>query len=108
MKKVVIFDFDYTLGDSSDGIIASINYALDKMGIQKPGRDKAVKTIGMSLGSTYEILSGRNSTSEKEEFELAIYYLRNILKKKQMKLWFLIRFFITVLWKCLRTFMLKG
>ncbi len=69
MKKVVIFDFDYTLGDSSEGIIASINYALDKMGIQKPGRDKAVKTIGMSLGSTYEILSGRNSASEKEEFE---------------------------------------
>lgn len=69
MKKALIFDFDYTLGDSSQGIIASINYALDKMGIKKPGRDEAVKTIGMSLGRIYEILSGRSSTSEKEDFE---------------------------------------
>ncbi len=30
--KAVIFDFDYTLGDSTDGIVLSSNYALEKMG----------------------------------------------------------------------------
>ena len=30
--KGLIFDFDYTLGDSTEGIVASVNYALEKLG----------------------------------------------------------------------------
>ena len=29
--KAVLFDFDYTLGDSSSGIVISVNYALNKL-----------------------------------------------------------------------------
>jgi phosphoglycolate phosphatase len=32
MKKAVLFDFDYTLGDSASGIVLCINYALEKLG----------------------------------------------------------------------------
>ena len=32
MIKAIIFDFDYTLGDSAKGIALSINYALNKLG----------------------------------------------------------------------------
>ena len=32
MLKAIIFDFDYTLGDSTNGIALSINYALEKLG----------------------------------------------------------------------------
>ena len=31
MYKAVIFDFDYTLGDSTNGIVLSVNYALGEM-----------------------------------------------------------------------------
>lgn len=32
MYKAVIFDFDYTLGDSTNEIVLSINHALEKLG----------------------------------------------------------------------------
>ena len=32
MYKAVVFDFDYTLGDSTSGIVMSANYALEKLG----------------------------------------------------------------------------
>ena len=36
MYDTVIFDLDGTLSDNSEGIIASIGYALDRMGREKP------------------------------------------------------------------------
>jgi len=35
MLKAIIFDFDYTLGDSTNGIVLSINYALLKRCIKQ-------------------------------------------------------------------------
>ena len=70
LKKVVIFDFDYTLGDSSRGIILSINYALGKMGYEKAREDKIIKTIGMSLAETYKKLTNRNNQEEIKTFEV--------------------------------------
>ena len=32
--KAVIFDFDYTLGDCTEGIAASVNHGLKKMGYE--------------------------------------------------------------------------
>lgn len=69
MKKIVIFDFDYTLGDSTVGIIASISHALDKMNFGIPGNDAIVKTIGLSLEETYEVLTGRTDSNEKADFK---------------------------------------
>jgi len=43
------FDFDYTLADSSKGIIISFNYALEKLGLPKRTDIEIKKTIGLSL-----------------------------------------------------------
>lgn len=57
MYKIVIFDFDYTLGDSTDGIVASANYALDKLGYTQYSVEEIKKTIGLSLPASYEMLT---------------------------------------------------
>ncbi len=69
MKKAVIFDFDYTLGDSTKGIVQSVNYGMKQMGLMERGRGEIVKTIGLSLAKTYEKLTGRADKSEIERFE---------------------------------------
>lgn len=66
--KAVIFDFDYTLGDSTNGIIASANYALEKMGYKKAEREAIRKTIGLSLPETYVALTGDKKPEKGEEF----------------------------------------
>lgn len=68
MLKAVIFDFDYTLGDSTNGIVLSINYALEKLGYVSPDIADIKKTIGLSLTETcFELTSNRNS-DEAEQF----------------------------------------
>lgn len=66
--KAVIFDFDYTLGDSTEGIITSANYALEKMGYEKADREAIRKTIGLSLPATYIALTGEQCAEKGEEF----------------------------------------
>ena len=53
MLKAIIFDFDYTLGDSTNGIALSINYALQELGYATSNIDDIKKTIGLSLMDTY-------------------------------------------------------
>lgn len=62
MKKSVIFDFDYTLGDSTEGIIKSSEYALEKLSEQKKSRKEIINTIGLSLEETYRVLTGNQSS----------------------------------------------
>ena len=37
----VLFDFDYTLGDTEQGIVASTRYALEQMDLPQPRRRSA-------------------------------------------------------------------
>ena len=60
MLKAVIFDFDYTLGDSTDGIVLSVNYALEKLGFKRKNKEEIRKTIGLSLKDTYSALTGKS------------------------------------------------
>ena len=48
--KAILFDFDYTLGDSTKGIISSVNFALNKLGYQKKDEEIIRKTIGHCMG----------------------------------------------------------
>ena len=68
MKKIIVFDFDYTLGDSTDGIVASANYALETMGRNKAEVNAIKKTIGLSLVKTYEALTGDSNPDQAEQF----------------------------------------
>ncbi len=66
--KAVIFDFDYTLGDSSNGIVESINYALDKLGYDHLSKHEISKTIGYSLKDTFTILTGNDDEFSTSRF----------------------------------------
>lgn len=68
MLKVIVFDFDYTLGDSTNGIALSINYALEQLGHTIKNIEEIKKTIGLSLKETYFSLTGNNDLKETEQF----------------------------------------
>jgi len=55
--KGFIFDFDYTLGDSTKGIVISINFGLEYLGFGKAELYDIKKTIGLSLKNTYQVLT---------------------------------------------------
>ena len=58
MIKGIIFDFDYTLGNSEKGIIECMQYALAKLGYAAADEESICRTIGISLPKTYTILTG--------------------------------------------------
>lgn len=68
MFKAVIFDFDYTLGDSTKGIALSINYGLERLGHAACGQEEIRKTIGLSLKDTYALLAGRTDEQKAKQF----------------------------------------
>lgn len=57
MKKTVIFDFDYTLGDSTMGIVLSTNEALERLGYEPQDTEVIKKTIGLSLKESFFLLT---------------------------------------------------
>ncbi|WP_297430133.1 HAD family hydrolase [Clostridium sp.] len=66
--KAVIFDFDYTLGDCTNGIVISVNYALDKLGYSVHKVQEIKKTVGLSLKETFFKLSGNNDFEKADRF----------------------------------------
>ena len=65
MTKAVIFDFDYTLGDSTAGIALSINYALERLGFEPRSIPEIRKTVGLSLKNTFIALTSETERAEK-------------------------------------------
>ena len=72
MYKAYIFDFDYTLGDSTDGIVQSVLYALSQLEEEPKTTEEIRKTIGLSLKETYFTLTG--SKNEKKADLFAKYF----------------------------------
>lgn len=54
----IIFDFDYTLADSSRGVLSCNNYALSRLGFPETTYEASCQTIGLSLWETYAALTG--------------------------------------------------
>ena len=69
MKKAVIFDFDYTLGDSTGGIVQSAVYALCKLGEKEKSEKEIINTIGLSLEETYKVLTGKEDIEKQKLFK---------------------------------------
>ena len=66
--QAVFFDFDYTLGDATESIMAGFRYAFETMGLPVP-EEKAVRaTVGYLLQDGYAILSGDRELVRAEEF----------------------------------------
>lgn len=66
--QAVLFDFDYTLGDSTAAVVECVNFALREMGRQAADFDAVRKTIGLSLAETFCALAGRQNAEACREF----------------------------------------
>jgi len=66
--QTVIFDFDYTLADSSRGVIKCINFALNEIGLPAVSAEMACQTIGLSLSEIFLKLAGRQHITKCDEF----------------------------------------
>jgi phosphoglycolate phosphatase len=66
--QAVVFDFDYTLGDSTEGILSSVRYGMERLGRGPMERESVRRTIGLSLQETYRALTGDSSGEQAEKF----------------------------------------
>ncbi len=67
--KAVIFDFDYTLGDCTSGIVECVNSALTKMGFAHASEDIIRQSVGMTLINTFHFITGDMNQEKAEEFK---------------------------------------
>ncbi len=66
--RAVCFDFDYTLGDSTDSIVAGFQYGFEKLGQPIPDRETVRGTIGYLLEDAYTLLTGDEDLEHKAQF----------------------------------------
>ncbi len=66
--KAVIFDFDYTLADSSRAVIECANNGLRGLGLPPASPDAICRTIGLSLPETLVRLAGETQRPLADEF----------------------------------------
>ncbi len=64
----VLFDFDYTLADSSTGVVVCVGYALEELGLPTAPREAICHTIGLSLAETLRSLAGEQALPLAPEF----------------------------------------
>jgi phosphoglycolate phosphatase len=64
----VIFDFDFTLADSSAGAAECANYALRRLGLPEADAATVHTTIGLSLHAGFEMLTGLGDPSRAARF----------------------------------------
>ncbi len=68
--QAVCFDFDYTLGDCTDSIVAGFQYGLTGLGWPAPDRDSVRKTVGYLLEDSYTMLTGDKDEANRAKFRL--------------------------------------
>lgn len=61
--KTILFDFDYTLVDSSDAIANCFDHAFDQLGLPAPDRQQIKKLIGLPLEDMFLALT-EDATAE--------------------------------------------
>lgn len=66
--QAVLFDFDYTLGDATDIIVAGFQTAFAQMGLPCPAREDVRRTIGYSLADAYTRLTGDTCQARQARF----------------------------------------
>lgn len=64
-----LFDFDYTLADSSRGIVTCFRNVLNRHGYTHPTDNDIKRTIGKTLEESFSILSGVTDTRQLTEFK---------------------------------------
>ena len=69
--STILFDLDGTLTDPAEGIVNSILYALEKMGIEETDREKLLPFIGPPLAESFRVYYG---VSQDEATRAVTYY----------------------------------
>lgn len=64
----VFFDFDYTLGDATEAIVAGFLYGLHTMGYPIPTREEIRLTVGLVLKDGFTAITGETDEGKREEF----------------------------------------
>ena len=78
--RAICFDFDYTLGDSTDSIVAGFQYGFARLGQPVPDRETVRGTIGYLLEDAYELLTGDGDPDHKAQFRA---YFLEVAKPRQ-------------------------
>ena len=66
--RAVCFDFDYTLADATDSIVAGFQHGFTKMGWPAPDREPVRGTIGYLLEDAYPMLTGDSDSARRAQF----------------------------------------
>lgn len=70
--KYIVFDFDGTIIQSEEGILACVKYALNEMGFEQPDAQELFKFIGPPIHAAFRDICGMND----EEAEKAVQLYR--------------------------------
>ena len=63
--RTILFDFDYTLADSSTGVIACTNLALEALGLSVAPPDVIRQTIGLTLEDSFAQIVGASVPADR-------------------------------------------
>lgn len=66
--RLAVFDFDYTLADSSDGVVDCVQTSQRQMGLAVSAPEPIRRTIGLSVPETLVRLNGEAERGRAEEF----------------------------------------
>ena len=66
--RAVMFDFDFTLADSSRAVAICVNHALSRLGLPGAPGDAIARTIGMDLTTVLTTLAGEEHRPRGGEF----------------------------------------
>ena len=66
--QAVLFDFDYTLGDSTVPIVMGYQRSMEQMGWPAPTAEQVKPTIGFTLMDGYTMLTGDKDAQRRQEF----------------------------------------
>lgn len=66
--QALVFDFDYTLGDATEGIVLAMNHALTGSGNPPAEREAIRRTVGMSLSEAFRTLTGLSDAERTQRF----------------------------------------
>jgi len=66
--RAVIFDFDFTLGDSADAIVHCSRAAFGEMALRPAAPAAIRRTIGLTLQESFRVLTGETGPARAEEY----------------------------------------
>ena len=66
--RAVLFDFDFTLADASQAIVAGFDHGFAQMGLPQPTAEAVRGTIGLPLEDAFTLLSGDVDPARRAQF----------------------------------------